>query len=135
LQALAHEPRTLIVYESAHRIVECLDDVISVMGAARRICLARELTKRFEESLTATAVDVRAWLAQEVNRRRGEFVLVIAGAPPTAEHGDAERVLRTLLRELPPSRAAALAAELTGAPRRTLYELALRLTALEGQGQ
>ncbi len=135
LQALAHEPRTLIVYESAHRILECLEDVVAVLGGARRVGLARELTKRFEESVTAPAAEVRAWLAAEVERRRGEFVLVIAGAPQTAEHGAAERVLRTLLRELPPSRAARLAAELTGASRRTLYELALRLTPAEDQGQ
>jgi 16S rRNA (cytidine1402-2'-O)-methyltransferase len=128
LQALAREPRTLIVYESAHRIAACLEDVVAVLGAERHVCLARELTKRFEESHTASAAEVRAWQAAQPQRARGEFVLVIAGAPPAPAHDDAERVLRALLRELPASRAARLAAELTGAPRRALYELALRLT-------
>jgi 16S rRNA (cytidine1402-2'-O)-methyltransferase len=133
LAALGREPRTVIVYESSHRIAECLADAEAVLGAARRACLARELTKLFEESRTAPLAELRAWLAADANRSRGEFVLVIEGAaaeaPDTAE---AERVLRLLLVELPASRAARIAAAITGVPRDALYAQAL---SVQGRGE
>jgi 16S rRNA (cytidine1402-2'-O)-methyltransferase len=127
LEALGREPRTVIVYESAHRIGECLADAVAVLGPQRRLCLAREISKRFEESCTAPAAEVQAWQAADPNRGRGEFVLLIEGAREQADLGQGERVLRLLLAELPPSAAARLAAEISGAPRKALYAIALQL--------
>jgi 16S rRNA (cytidine1402-2'-O)-methyltransferase len=130
LQELLGEMRTLIFYEASHRIVECVEEIAAVFGAQRRLCLAREISKRFEESVVAGAAEVAAWLKEDANRSRGEFVLVLAGAQAVKDDlAEADRVLRLLLRELPAARAAKLAAEITGAPRNALYDLALRLSA------
>jgi 16S rRNA (cytidine1402-2'-O)-methyltransferase len=130
LQALATETRTLIFYESSHRIVECVAE-IAVLFPQRKLCLARELTKLFEESTTATSREVSEWMEQDTNRSRGEFVLVLEGAPATEQSDDteAERVLRVLLKELSVSQAAKLAAELTGRRKNELYALANGLAA------
>ncbi|WP_028080494.1 16S rRNA (cytidine(1402)-2'-O)-methyltransferase [Solimonas soli] len=129
LAELAPETRTLIVYESSHRIADCVADIAAVLGGERPLCLARELTKLYEQSVRAGAAEVAAWLAADVNRARGEFVLVIGGAPPADDPraGEGERVLRLLLREMPASRAARVAAEITGARKKELYALALQL--------
>jgi len=138
LQEFLHEPRTVVVYESSHRIGDSLSDLVAVLGGARRICLARELTKRFEESLTAPAAEVLAWQAADAHRSLGEFVLVIGAAPASSDdapnQANAERVLRLLLAELAPSRAARLAAEITGASRKALYEIALSADARQQSG-
>lgn len=128
LQALAAETRTLILYEASHRIEACLQDLVVVFGAARRLCLARELTKRFEQSVVAAAGEALAWLRADPHRQRGEFVLVIEGAPREARAAaEADRILRLLLQELPAARAARLAAELTGLRKAELYARALAL--------
>jgi len=106
-----------------------------VLGGSRRACVARELTKLYEESRTATLGELRSWLAADANRRRGEFVLVVEGAAAGAsadDEAEGERVLRLLLRELAPSAAARLAAEITGRPRKALYAAALRLSGADG---
>ncbi|WP_428309883.1 16S rRNA (cytidine(1402)-2'-O)-methyltransferase [Hydrocarboniphaga sp.] len=128
LRELGSTPHTLIVYESSHRIADCLDDLVAVLGAQRRVCLARELTKRFEQSVTLPAADLAAWLAADNNRTRGEFVLVIEGAPAaSAGRAEHERLLRVLLKELSPSKAARVAAELSGGRKSELYALAMQL--------
>lgn len=135
LQEFLREPRTIVVYESAHRIGASLDDLVEVLGGERRICLAREISKRFEESLTAAAAEVREWQQADPNRSRGEFVLVIEGAVLQDDAAEGERVLRLLLCELAPSAAARLAAQISGAPRKKLYQQALRLTGAPSPGQ
>ncbi|WP_028009495.1 16S rRNA (cytidine(1402)-2'-O)-methyltransferase [Solimonas flava] len=129
LAELATETRTLIVYESSHRIAEALADIVAVLGAERPLCLARELTKLYEESRRDSAAGIAAWLAADANRTRGEFVLVIGGAAEASDRrqSEGERVLKLLLGELPASRAARLAAEISGARRKDLYALALQL--------
>ena len=124
LQSLAAEPRTLIFYESSHRIGDTLDDAASAFGPQRHAVLARELTKRFETVLDGSLPALIARLANDPDQHRGEFVLIIEGAP--AGDDDAALVLGrrafSLLREhLPPSQAARLAAEISGAPRKKLY--------------
>lgn len=132
LQALATETRTLIFYESSHRIDESVED-IATLFPQRKLCLARELTKLFEESVTATADEVAVWLKQDANRSRGEFVLVLEGAAAEEQSDDAEaeRVLRVLLKELSASQAAKLAAELTGRRKNELYAMANKLSGTE----
>ncbi|MFB9067132.1 16S rRNA (cytidine(1402)-2'-O)-methyltransferase [Pseudofulvimonas gallinarii] len=123
LAELAAEPRTLVFYESSHRIVECVDDLVAVFGGDRQAVLARELTKRFETTLGERLVDIAAALAADADQRRGEFVLVVAGNPDAdaAALVEGRRLYAALSRELPPARAAKIAAELSGAPRRALY--------------
>lgn len=129
--ALAEEPRTLVFYESSHRILESLADMAACFGAERQGLLARELTKRFEESRLDTLSGLRAWLQEEPQRVRGEFVVVVAGcterSAEEAEQEAVDRALEVLLRHLPVKQAAAIAAELTGEARNRLYARALEL--------
>ncbi|MBS0571233.1 MAG: 16S rRNA (cytidine(1402)-2'-O)-methyltransferase [Proteobacteria bacterium] len=125
LQALSLETRTLVFYESSHRIGECLRDCASVLGGTRAAVLARELTKLFETVLDGTLDQVCARVESDANQQRGEFVLLVAGAPGDADAAklaEGRRVFDILRRELPPSRAAKLAAEISGASRKDLYD-------------
>ena len=127
LLALASEARTLILYESSHRIVEALADLVAVFGPMRAATLARELTKLFETVIAAPLADLHARVLADPNQQRGEFVLVIAGAEGDAADAtlaEGRRVFALLREELPPARAAKLAAAITGAPRKALYETA-----------
>ncbi len=131
LQALQAESRTLIFYESTHRIKECIDDMLAVLGPEREVVLARELSKKFETIHGAPLADLAAWLAADDNQQRGEFVLLVRGAG-VQEAGDvdteSERVLRLLMAELPLKQAAALAAQITGGKKNALYKHALALS-------
>jgi len=132
-QRLVHEPRTLIFYESPHRIVDCLTDMAAEFGAEREAAVARELTKKFE-TLRAAPLGVLAdWIARPGTPRQGEFVIVMHGAEARAgtEASDTERVLETLLDALPVSQAVELAAKLTGQPRNALYRRALARSSPE----
>lgn len=123
LQALQDESRTLLFYESSHRIEECLADMAAELGATRQAVLARELTKLFETVLSGSLEALCAQLAADANQRKGEFVVVVQGA---SENTDArllegQRVFALLREHLPASKAAKLAAEISGAPRKALY--------------
>ncbi|MDH4133364.1 MAG: 16S rRNA (cytidine(1402)-2'-O)-methyltransferase [Gammaproteobacteria bacterium] len=127
-ERLAQEPRTLIFYESTHRIVESIEDMVAVFGAGREAVYARELTKQFETIRHATLGELSAWIAAEANQQRGEAVVLVHGATPVegALDENSTHVLRVLLGALPVSQAAALAAEITGRKKNELYELALK---------
>lgn len=128
LQELVAETRTLVLYESSHRIQDCIDDLAGIFGPGRQAVIARELTKAFEQIHGGALAELRAWLAADPNRTRGEFVILVQGAevPPDSDvPPEAQRVLAVLLRELPVKQAAALAAEITGARRNALYQWAL----------
>ncbi|HRP22913.1 16S rRNA (cytidine(1402)-2'-O)-methyltransferase [Thauera sp.] len=130
LGELADAREALVFYEAPHRILECVADMAQVFGGAREIVIAREMTKLHEQIVRMPLADTAAWFAADVNRVRGEFVLVLAGAP--ASEGlaaEAERVLTLLLEALPVKTAARLAADITGAPRKALYARALELRA------
>ena len=123
LTRLAGEPRTLVFYEASHRIAESLADCRAAFGDARPAVLARELTKLFETVLDGTLADLHARVEADDNQRKGEFVLIVQGAGDDADAQLAEgrRVYAKLSEHLPPSTAAKLAAELTGASRKALY--------------
>jgi len=129
LELVKEEPRTLIFYEAPHRILECLEDMVSIFGGERQAVLARELTKTFETLKGNPLAALRDWVASDSNQQRGECVLLVAGwqAPEgeDAISGEASRVLDLLLAELPLKRAAALAAEITGVRKNLLYQAAL----------
>lgn len=131
LDALASEPRTLVFYESPHRIVEALQDMVAVLGGTRPAVLCRELTKRYETVIRDSLAGLAQRVAADVDQRRGELVLLVHGAVPAPETVDAEalRVLRILLAELPVKQAAALAAQITGQKKNSLYQAALGLGA------
>jgi len=123
LRALASEPRTLAFYESAHRIDEALADMATAFGGERRAVLARELTKLFETVLDDTLAGLVERVGSDANQRKGEFVVLVHGAGDDADARIAEgrRLYAKLGEHLPPSTAAKLAAELSGAPRKALY--------------
>ena len=123
LAALAGEPRTLVFYESSHRIEESLADLRQAFGEERPAVLARELTKLFETVLDGTLAELHRRVQDDPDQRKGEFVLVVQGVGEDADARLAEgrRVHAILARQLPPSTAAKLAAEITGAPRKALY--------------
>jgi 16S rRNA (cytidine1402-2'-O)-methyltransferase len=123
LAALATEPRTLVFYESAHRIAETLADAVAAFGGERRAALARELTKLFETVLDGTLGELQARVESDADQRKGEFVLLVQGAGEDADAKIAEgrRLYAKLCDYLKPSQAAKLAAELSGAPRKALY--------------
>ncbi len=132
LQALAGESRTWMVYEAPHRLLECLQDMLEVLGGERQVVLARELTKTFETIKGAPLAELVDWVAGDSDQQRGECVLVVEGAPARddAEALDpaVERTLEVLLEELPVKQAAALAAKLTGVKKNRLYQVALSKT-------
>jgi 16S rRNA (cytidine1402-2'-O)-methyltransferase len=130
LQQLEKVTHTQVFYESPHRIVAMVDDIVTVMGPDRKLVLARELTKTFETVYGAPASEVQAWLAADHNQQKGEFVVMIAGAEPEELQDigpEEERMLTLLLAELPIKKAAAIAAVITGHKKKALYDRALVL--------
>jgi len=129
LAALASLPYTLVFYEAPHRIEESVADLRSALGGARRIVLARELTKLFETIHACTLAEAEGWLAADPNQRKGEFVLIVEGADADEEEGAGagERTLKILLEELPLRQAVDLAAKIAGGKRNELYRMALAL--------
>jgi 16S rRNA (cytidine1402-2'-O)-methyltransferase len=129
---LAAEARTLVFFEAPHRIAESLEDMAAGFGTTRRAAVARELTKVFETVYRGTLAELALQARSDANFTRGEITVVVEGAPHIAED-EAPRVqldatLTVLLTELAPSKAAALAARLTGAKRNDAYARALELS-------
>jgi 16S rRNA (cytidine1402-2'-O)-methyltransferase len=137
LQQLKDEPRTLVFYESPHRVVETLADCIAAFGPERNATVAREITKLHETTYRGTLGELAARAAAEENFARGELVLVVRGAPSAAAdagggdgHGGVlDRVLHVLLKELPLKQAAHLAAQITEVRDNEAYKRALHLKA------
>lgn len=124
LSALAAETRTLVFFESSHRILASLEDLAEAFGAARKAAVCRELTKQFETVLRGSLEDLVSQVRQDANQEKGEFVIVVEGHQEGVDEGLAEAIsmAKALLEHLPASQAAKVAAKLTGAPRRSVYE-------------
>ncbi|SKA44948.1 16S rRNA (cytidine(1402)-2'-O)-methyltransferase [Enterovibrio nigricans] len=124
---VASDPRTMIFYESPHRILDTLEDMLAVLGEERQVVLARELTKTYETIHGAPLGELIPWLNEDSNRIRGEMVLLIAGH--RAEKNDlppeATKAVTLLAKELPLKKAAAIAAELYGVKKNALYKWGL----------
>ncbi len=125
VQKLADQPRCTVLLEAPHRIIE-LAQALALLGE-RRITLAREITKQFEDIASMPAHELATWLQASPQRVKGEFAIVLHPVAVQQESGEAERVLKLLLAELPTKTAVKLAAEITGASRNTLYDRALEL--------
>jgi len=143
LSILAGEPRTLVLYESPHRVREMLEDCALAFGGERSATVAREITKLHETIYRGSLQELAARAGSDADFERGEIVLLIAGAPapaPAADdgndgdgHGGAlDRVLEALLKELPLKQAARLAAQITGARDNQAYKRALHLKQESG---
>lgn len=126
-KSLAIETGTLVFYESGHRIQHCVSDLVECFGGERPVVMARELTKLYETILFSTLKELHDRLEDEPVQRKGEFVILIAGAVKSVEHlaPESEKVLRILLKELPVKQASSLAARITGEKKNRLYRLAL----------
>jgi 16S rRNA (cytidine1402-2'-O)-methyltransferase len=131
LQSLAEHPYTLVFYEAPHRILECVADLLTVLGGEREIVLAREVTKLFENIHRCKLSDALAWLNSDPNNLRGEFVVLVSGAADKTSgiSTEAEQVLNILLKELPLKQAVQLAVQLTGLGKNELYQRALEIKA------
>lgn len=131
LASLAQFPAAIVLYEAPHRVRATVAELLAQFGPARTLVVARELTKVFETIASMPLADAPAWFAQDANRERGEFVLIVDAAAEPAEaavlSADAQRWLAALLAELPPARAARVVAAMTGVARDVVYERALAL--------
>ncbi len=122
LEALACEPRTLIFYEAPHRIVATLQAMAAAFGAGREACCAREISKIHETVRRLPLAELAAWVEADREQQLGEIVIVVQGAPETAgDEAEARRTLAILQQVLPLGQAAAVAAQLTGVAKNTLY--------------
>ena len=131
LQALAHEPRTLVFFEAPHRIAASLADMAATLGPAREAVVARELTKAHETVYRGMLQELAQRAAGEANFARGEITLIVRGAAAAALAAGVDepllrRIVDVLSKELPPGRVAAVAAQLTGATRASAYALAMQ---------
>jgi len=124
LQELAGDGRTVIFYESSHRVAESLADMRDIFGGDREAVLARELTKMFETVLGEPLQDLAAKVVADPDQQRGEHVILVAGRGEEADAklAEGQRVFAILREELPPAKAAKLAAAISGAPRKLLYQ-------------
>lgn len=123
LQALAGDGRTVIFYESSHRVAESLADMRDIFGSDREAVLGRELTKMFETVISEPLGELAARVAGDPDQQRGECVILLAGRGEEAEAklAEGQRIFLILRDELPPAKAAKLAALISGAPRKLLY--------------
>ena len=128
VRAVVKEPRTLIFYESTHRLLDSLQEMVAVLGDERYVVLARELAKTWETIHGAPVGELLAWVQEDEVRRRGEMVLIVEGAKPAEEDALSAAVIKTLTllaQELPLKKAAALTAEIHGVKKNALYRYGL----------
>lgn len=128
LERLKSEMRTMVIFESCHRIQHTLNDMSDVFGGERLVTVCRELTKKFETIQQDNLATLCSWIEQS-NQQKGEFVLVVSGAEKQKvyDSDSGREILLVLLQYLGPSQAAAAAAQITGQKKKQMYELALEL--------
>ena len=125
---LGREMRTMVFFESVHRVRDSLADMVDAFGAERPAFIARELTKVHEQCVQATLGELLEKVNDESITGKGEFVVVVSGAAEGAKTSiDTDRLLAELVEEMPAKKAAAIAARVTGEKRNTLYQRLLEL--------
>ena len=129
LETLKSVPDTLVFYEAPHRICAALNDALEVFGSERIAFMAREISKTFETYLYGTIEELLAQVSADSNQQRGEIVLVLAGNTASNQNlsANAEKIVKILMYDLPITKAASLAAKITGDDKKQLYQLALTL--------
>lgn len=128
LTQLKQEPRTVVFYESTHRILDSLQDMLDVYGPEKIVVLAKELTKSWETIIHSPLNDLIEWLKADDNRRKGEFVLIVEGYDKVNQQEidpDAIKLLNRLQQEIPLKKAAGIVAEIYGLKKNQLYQLGL----------
>ena len=130
LESLKHEGATLVFYESSHRVSHSLEALAQVFGGDRFACVARELTKQYEDVFHGSLADLGKQVQSGEHRQKGEFVLVVSGAVREQQSTlpkEALDLLRVLADELPLKQAVAIAAKVTGLRKNELYQAGLGL--------
>lgn len=129
LMTLVNETRTMIFYESTHRLLDTLHDMQTVFGADKQIVLAKELTKTWETIVSYPVTQLINWLNEDIARQKGEFVLIVEGHTKTDTDIDPNvtHTLKLLTKELPLKKAAAITAEIYGLKKNQLYQIGLSL--------
>ena len=128
LRKLKDSPATLVIYEAPHRICDTVRTLADIFEPSRTVVIARELTKLFEEIHRCPLSEAIPWLEENRNRQKGEFVLLVQGAPSREDdESQARHILSVLLDELPAGTAAGLTAKITGIRKNRLYDMALEL--------
>ncbi len=131
LLANLKEPRTQVYYESSHRIAVTIDAFFEIYGATRKVVLARELTKMYEQVYRGNVAGLQQWISESPMHQKGEFVLMVAGHIEETEsdeiNSSIEELLKILVDELPVKQAASLAAKITGRKKNELYKQAMDL--------
>ena len=124
LQYLKSDERTMIFFEAPHRIIATITDMIEIFTNQRPACLAKELTKIHEHIVRGSLSDIQAWLSASEMQTRGEFVILIGAYDVVASDKitiSADYLVQLLSKYLPPGKAAAVVAKLSGMPRKHLY--------------
>ena len=123
---------TWVFYESCHRIVNCINDLASIIPANREICIAREITKLHETIIKSSVQELLTLIEQDSNMQRGEFVVIVSGARPEPKQDTLTeqqlKTLKALLTECTIKTAVTLAVEITGVRKKLLYQTALDLS-------
>jgi len=131
LHANLKELRTQVYYESSHRIAKTIEAMLAIFGGERKVVLARELTKMFEQIYRGDLAGLQAWINDDAMHQKGEFVLILAGQVQDKQTNEqtvaVESLLKILVDELPVKQAAGLAAKITGKKKNELYKLAMSL--------
>ncbi len=131
LQANAEEQRTQVYYESSHRIVVTIDAMLEIFGNERKVVLARELTKMYEQIFRGNLAQLQTWISEDPMHQKGEFVVMLAGHSKDTESDEitssTEALLTILLEELPVKQVAKLVAKITGKKKNELYKQAMSL--------
>lgn len=131
LQANALEPRTQVYYESSHRVSVTIEAMLDIYGADRKVVLARELTKLYEQIFRGSLAQLNDWINEDPMHQKGEFVLMLEGHEEQTDdeliEASSKDLLAILLDELPVKQAASIAAKITGRKKNELYRLAMTL--------
>ena len=125
IRNIAHMNETVIFYESPKRILSTAKDLLQILGSERRVCFAKELTKSFETIKTDTLPNLIAYLRADTTHQKGEFVVLIAASDhtnQTSKERQLDKILPILLAEMGASKAAKLAAKITGIDKKTCYQ-------------
>lgn len=129
LASLAAMTATLIFYEAPHRIIDCVTDMVNVLGADRKVTFCREVTKTFETIYPSTLGELVDFIKADTNQQKGEMVLVVGGAVANTDSADKhDELLKRLLQDLSLKKAAQLASDITGVKKNALYDRMLQLT-------